>query len=429
MFESLKKAHRQSRQKTQLKRLVQDCDRLLGEAGESISVSLAAQALARFGELDAESRADFYDVLASRYNPKLEQIQQAVAAYGRSGSSKDLVNLVRVSEPPRQELLRRLNRAPRGTAAIVEMREEILGRMKKSPDLFAADADFEHLLSSWFNPGFLKLEKVDWNSPAHLLEKIIAHEAVHEIDGWSDLRRRLAPDRRLFAYFHPALPEEPLIFVEVALVADMPNAIAPLLDRKAPPDLDPKHFKVAAFYSISNCQPGLKGIHLGNFLIKRVAEHLKFEFPALKTFCTLSPIPTLSKFLLSKEPLQEAPFSSRQFNELIDLRDSVRSQLSTLGTGLPPKDLQNQIERLAAAYLLQSCTREGIASDPVARFHLNNGARLERINPCADLSAKGARQSFGFMVNYAYDLADIEANHERFVAGEVIASKQVKALL
>lgn len=429
MFESLKLARRQSRQKNQLKRLVEDCDRLLGEAGESISVSLATQALAHFRELDSDARSDFYDVLATRYNPKLERIQQAVEAYGQSGNAKDLVNLVRVSEPPRQELLRRLNRAPRGTAAIVEMREEILGRIKKSPSLYAADADFEHLLSSWFNPGFLRLEKVDWNSPAHLLEKIIAHEAVHEIDGWSDLRRRLAPDRRLFAYFHPALPEEPLIFVEVALVAEMPSAIAPLLDRKASPDLESKHYKVAAFYSISNCQPGLKGIHLGNFLIKRVAEHLKAEFPSLKTFCTLSPIPTLSKFLLSKEPLQEAPFSARQFNELVALRESVRSQLSSLATSLPSKGLQNQIERLAAAYLFHTSPREGIASDPVAKFHLNNGARLERINPLADLSTKGARQSFGFMVNYAYDLADIEANHERFVAGEVIASKQVKSLL
>jgi malonyl-CoA decarboxylase len=275
----------------------------------------------------------------------------------------------------------------------------------------------------------LRLEKIDWNSPAHLLEKIIAHEAVHEIDGWSDLRRRLATDRRLFAYFHPALPDEPLIFVEVALVPEMPSAIAPLLDRKAPPDPEAKHYKVAAFYSISNCQPGLKGIHLGNFLIKRVAEYLKSEFPALKTFCTLSPIPTLSKFLLSKEPLQDSPFSAKQLNELTALRDSARQPLAALGPSLPSPALQAQLERLCAAYLLQTSAREGVASDPVARFHLNNGARLERINASADLSAKGARQSFGFMVNYAYDLADVEDNHERFVNGEVIASKQVKNLI
>jgi malonyl-CoA decarboxylase len=429
MFESFKQARRQSHQKTQLKRLVQDCDRLLGEAGESISVSLATQALSRFREMDSESRAEFYELLATRYNPDIHAIQQAVASYAKSGNARDLVTLVRVSEPPRQELLRRLNRAPKGTAAIVEMREEILGRIKKSPGLFAADADFEHLLSSWFNPGFLRLEKTDWNSPAHLLEKIIAHEAVHEIDGWSDLRRRLAPDRRLFAYFHPALPDEPLIFVEVALVAEMPSAIAPLLDRKASPDLEAKHYKVAAFYSISNCQPGLKGIHLGNFLIKRVAEHLKSEFPTLKTFCTLSPIPTLSKFLLSKESLQDSPFSARQQSELNELREAVRAPLAALGGSLPSAVLQGQIERLCAAYLVQTSAHEGIASDPVARFHLNNGARLERINASADLSAKGARQSFGFMVNYAYDLADIEDNHERFVNGEVIASKQVKHLL
>lgn len=427
MFEALKQARKQSAQKTELKRLLSDCDRLLGEAGESISVSLARQALGRFHKMDQDTRLGFYDTLASRYNPNLAEIEKAVAAYTASKDPRDLIRITQAAEPPRQELLRRLNRAPEGTAIIVQMREEILGRLKKSPQLAAVDADFEHLLSSWFNPGFLRLEKIDWNSPAHLLEKIIQHEAVHAIDGWADLRRRLEQDRRLFAYFHPALPDEPLIFVEVALVPDMPAAIGPLLDRKATPDSDRKNYKVATFYSISNCQPGLKGIHLGNFLIKRVAEYLKAEFPSLKTFCTLSPIPTLASFLSSRHPFERTPFSPKQSVELQALREEVRGLLAS-GTEHSESTLES-IQKICAAYLLQTSPDEQIASDPVARFHLNNGARLERINVNADPSAKGGRQSFGLMVNYAYDLGDIETNHERFVAGEVIASRQVKNLI
>jgi len=427
MFEALKQARKQSAQKTELKRLLSDCDRLLGEAGESISVSLARQALGRFHNMDQDTRLGFYDTLASRYNPNLAEIEKAVAAYTASKDPRDLIRITQAAEPPRQELLRRLNRAPEGTAIIVQMREEILGRLKKSPQLAAVDADFEHLLSSWFNPGFLRLEKIDWNSPAHLLEKIIQHEAVHAIDGWADLRRRLEQDRRLFAYFHPALPDEPLIFVEVALVPDMPAAIGPLLDRKATPDSDRKNYKVATFYSISNCQPGLKGIHLGNFLIKRVAEYLKAEFPSLKTFCTLSPIPTLGSFLSSRHPFERTPFSPKQSVELQALREEVRGLLAS-GAEHSESTLAS-IQKLCAAYLLQTSPDEQIASDPVARFHLNNGARLERINVNADPSAKGGRQSFGLMVNYAYDLGDIETNHERFVAGEVIASRQVKNLI
>ncbi|WVN41283.1 malonyl-CoA decarboxylase family protein [beta proteobacterium MWH-UniP1] len=427
MFEALKQARKQSAQKTELKRLLSDCARLLGEAGESISVSLARQALARFQKMDQDTRLAFYNTLALQYNPDLAAIEQAVAAYSASKDPRDLIRITQAAEPPRQELLRRLNRAPEGTAVIVQMREEILGRLKKSPQLAAVDADFEHLLSSWFNPGFLRLEKIDWNSPAHLLEKIIQHEAVHAIDGWADLRRRLEQDRRLFAYFHPALPNEPLIFVEVALVPEMPESVGPLLDRKATPDSERKNYKVATFYSISNCQPGLKGIHLGNFLIKRVAEYLKAEFPSLKTFCTLSPIPTLASFLSSRQPFERTPFSPKQSVELQALREEIRAQLGS-GSEYSASTL-GSVQKLCAAYLLQTSPDENVASDPVARFHLNNGARLERINLNADSSAKGSRQSLGLMVNYAYDLNDIETNHERFVAGEVIASRQVKNLL
>jgi malonyl-CoA decarboxylase len=429
MFERLKQARKDSVVRSELKKLIQDCDRLLGEAGESISVTLAEQALERFKKLDPASRTEFYKLLASRYDPDPAEIQKCAAAYAESHDAADLIALINAAEPPRQELLRRLNRSPQGTARILEMRQEILSQLKKAPQMRAVDSDFEHLLSSWFNPGFLRLEKLDWNSPAHLLEKVIQHEAVHAIDGWADLRRRLEQDRRLFAYFHPALPGEPLIFVEVALVPEMPAAIAPLLDRKVAPDADSKHYKVATFYSISNCQPGLKGVHLGNFLIKRVAEQLKAEFPSLKSFCTLSPIPSLMSFISGVQPLAHEPFSARQNMALQELRVSVRERLAAPGAIPIAGDLAKDVERLCAAYLMQTAPREPGMSDPVAKFHLNNGARLERINVSADLSTKGGRQSLGLMVNYAYDLDDIETNHEKFVAGQVIAARQVKALL
>jgi malonyl-CoA decarboxylase len=329
-------------------------------------------------------------------------------------------------------LLRRINRAASGTRIVVLMRQEILARMRSQPQLRAADADFEHLLSSWFNPGFLELKKLEWTSPAQLLEQVIRHEAVHAIDGWADLRRRLEPDRRLFAYFHPALPGEPLIFVEVALVAEMPDAVGPLLDRSKTPNLNKNDYKVAAFYSISNCQPGLKGIHLGNFLIKRVAEDLKKEFPSLKTFCTLSPIPSLADFLGKGPRWDDRYFTARQM-QAFDLDvELLRGKLPILAkSGLVPDVTDatdaKALTRLCAAYLAQTNSDETRGCDPVARFHLNNGAILDRINVMADTSSKGLRQSFGLMVNYRYELDAVEENHERFTRGEVACSSQVKS--
>ncbi|MFN5447875.1 MAG: malonyl-CoA decarboxylase domain-containing protein, partial [Burkholderiales bacterium] len=297
MFESIKAAQNLSGQRSELKKLIADCDELIKERGQSVSFGLAARAISRYSRLDSNFRTQFYETLSTRYDPDVDSITNALEHHKSKRNAETLIELIRATEPPRQELLRRLNRVPSGTSIILRMREEILKNIKSAPALRAVDADFEHLLSSWFNPGFLELKRLDWMTPAHLLEKVIQHEAVHEIDGWGDLRRRLEPDRRLYAYFHPALPNEPLIFVEVALVEQMPRSIPPLLDRTKSPDIDKRHYKIATFYSISNCQPGLKGIHLGNFLIKRVAEDLKAEFPTLKTFCTLSPIPSLSDYL------------------------------------------------------------------------------------------------------------------------------------
>jgi malonyl-CoA decarboxylase len=432
MFERLRQASTAQKEKTRLKLLLEACDRLLTEAGESISQKLASEALALYQDLTPESKLTFFLTLAERFNPDVSAVRDMAARYAQSGDAQDLIDLIGQAEPPRQELFRRLNQVPHGCAVLVRMRVTLLQHLKKNPSLRLVDADLQHLLSSWFNPGFLSLESLNWQSPAGLLEKIIAHEAVHEIDGWADLRRRLEPDRRLFAYFHPALPNEPLIFVEVALLTEVPNAIAPLLDRKAVAAIEPKQVKVAAFYSISNCQPGLKGVHLGNFLIKRVAESLQKEFPSLKTFCTLSPIPGLVSWMASDTPLPPQAFTPKQHASLERLRRDWMSKVAgnqnsvatLLSLAEQPKHAA-AISALAGAYLKATTALPDRAADPVARFHLNNGARLERINPSANLAPKGIRQSLGAMVNYLYDLDEIESNHEAFVAGNVTTAKAV----
>lgn len=431
MFERLKAAREVANQKTELKKLIADCDELIKEPGQSVSVGIASRALNRYQKLDFGSRSEFYSQLATRYEPNIEHITRALDSHKEKRSPESLIELVRAVEPPRQELLRRLNRVPSGTAVIVRMREEILNALRSAPALAAVDADFEHLLSSWFNPGFLELKRLDWMTPAHLLEKVIQHEAVHEIDGWGDLRRRLEPDRRLYAYFHPTLPNEPLIFVEVALLNDMPSAVAPLLDRSKPPEVETKRYKVAAFYSISNCQPGLKGIHLGNFLIKRVAEDLKLEFPGLKTFCTLSPIPSLAEFLLKGPKWKSGRYTAKELSRLEADFKELQPDLQNLSksNAVLSAAHQNRLTRLCSAYLAQTAPDESVRSDPVAKFHLNNGAILERVNLGADHSSKGLKQSFGMMVNYRYDLDKVEQNHESFVSGTTALSKAIRDLI
>jgi malonyl-CoA decarboxylase len=451
VLERLQQARREARERGELSRLAADCRKLLTERGESNSVAIASQAIERYRRLSPEATRQFFDLLATEFDPDPGEVLRLAEEYAVSRSPENLVRLSRAAEPPRQELLRRLNRAPGGTGTIVAMRAQLLHRLRQERRLLAVDADFEHLLGSWFNPGFLKLVQVDWSSPALLLEKIIQHEAVHEIDGWADLRRRLQPDRRCFAFFHPVLPDEPLIFVEVALVPEMPAAIAPLLDRNQPAQADASRFKVAVFYSISNCQPGLRGVNLGNFLIKRVAERLHEEFPRLRSFCTLSPIPSFADWVakverLESERLKPAALQSLEAG-LARLRERYGADLSRLSVGAAAAAgaAQGQalgavksdefeadeaaLRALCAFHLSHTTPGEASRSDPVARFHLNNGARLERINAMADLSRKGLRQSHGLMVNYLYDLDEIEANHERFVAGEVTASRAVRSLM
>ncbi|GIX24527.1 MAG: decarboxylase [Caldimonas sp.] len=418
-----------------LSQVVDGCRRLLSERGESNSVAIAQEVLALYAGLTAEQRLAFFKLLDSDFGPDPKAVLEAAQRYAEAPEATRLMALIHAAEPPRQELLRRLNRASGGTAVIVEMRRTLLELLKTHPDLAAVEADFLHLLSSWFNPGFLQMEQVDWRSPAALLEKIIQHEAVHEIDGWADLRRRLQPDRRCFAFFHPQLPGEPLIFVEVALVAEMPAAVGPLIDVRSPPQTDERQYKVATFYSISNCQPGLKGVSLGNFLIKRVAEHLQREFPQLRTFCTLSPIPGFVAWLNQHAPglreREDLPpkLKARLLQALAALvqHGGEPGAWSAVQPQQASEPLREALSLLAAFYLAhESVTPRG---DPVAKFHLGNGARLERLNWAGDLSRKGLKQSLGLMVNYLYDLRHIEDHHERFVHGEVVASRALQRLL
>ena len=427
-----------------LRSLLLDCRRLLSERGTANGPGIAQAIVAQIDRLADDARSRFFEHLARDFSPDPKKVLASALAYAQApGTTENLIALTQAAEPPRQELFRRINRAPGGTAALVRLRRALLERLPRQPALGGVEHDLLHLLSSWFNPGFLQMRKVDWTSPAQLLEQVIRLEAVHEIDGWDDLRRRLQPDRRCFAFFHPQLPDEPLIFVEVALVPEMAGAIAPLIDKKSQP-LPADQFKVAVFYSISNCQPGLRGVSLGNFLIKRVAQQLKQELPQLKTFCTLSPIPGLGAWLHKLvSPARDAaavggalaglPQASteRAVQALALLRETAGDDLqalhqATLLAALPAA-AHHALWRLAALYLVHRSPQAG--GDPVARFHLDNGARLERLNAQADLSAKGLKQSAALMVNYLYDLNKVETCHDRFVQGRVVHSRALSALL
>jgi malonyl-CoA decarboxylase len=315
-----------------------------------------------------------------------------------------------------------MNMAPGSTGALIAMRSELTAHLHDEPELKLLDADLRHLFASWFNRGFLELRRIDWQSPAAVLEKLIAYEAVHEIKGWDDLRRRLAPDRRCFAFFHPALPGEPLIFVEVALVQGLATAMPPLLARETDEEAaraQAARADTAIFYSISNCQDGLRGISFGNFLIKQVVEELQAEFPQLKRFSTLSPVPGFRRWLLQRLADGSDP-DAALLPELE--RDGWWHDLAQ------SEKLRPTLMRLCALYLTRQPS-PGSRIDPVARFHLGNGARLERINWLGNAARRALQESFGIMVNYLYDHDSIEDNHEAFVRdGTIVRSRDADAL-
>jgi len=416
------------------------CQQLLTSQGEASGVALSQEILYVYEYFNNEEKLGFFSLLATEFNPNLKQLHTATENYFKSQSAKDLVDLNSAVEAPRQELFRRLNMAPNGTAKLVSFRADLLGVLKETPPLISVDSDLKHVLSSWFNRGFLQLRNIDWTSPAHILEKLINYESVHEIRDWHDLRRRLMKDRRCFAFFHPAMPDEPLIFIEVALVKGLADKITQLIETDATV-LDPKQTDTAIFYSINNTQTGLRGISFGNFLIKQVLTELTHEFPWLKISSTLSPVPSfaasLQKWLSGDTSHEHDAIFEKITQQHIESIKRVATQhgleplspVSSLLAGilndyLEPTNntLSELLGDLALAYLTTPGTN-GKLSDPVAMFHLSNGARLERINTYADISAKGISNSHGVMVNYLYDLADVERNHEAFASkGRIVMS-------
>lgn len=393
------------------------CNALLSGRGEVSGLLSAQKILSRYRSLNKDEKIAFFQYISVEMGLDAEKLAQAVSAYQEEASAKNYKILSAAAEPRRQELLRRLNEAPGGTLELVRMRHDLLNILNDYPELRAFDSDFVHLFRSWFNRGFLTLMPVDWNTPANILEKIIEYEAVHTINDWSDLRRRLLPsDRRCFAYFHPAILEEPLIFVEVALCKGVPNSIQDLLaiNRK---DLSLEEADTAVFYSISNCQEGLRGISFGNSLIKNVVEKLRLENPQLLKFVTLSPIPGLMRYLKVEAREDDAELqilmSAAEQNDLT----AIKSQDTVLAC-------------TAADYLVNAKNKSGAPLDPVARFHLGNGAQIYQIHTMADTSENGIRQSCTAMVNYLYDLDNVSENHEAYaVKNKVAISKEIKTLL
>jgi malonyl-CoA decarboxylase len=399
------------------------CEELLSGRGEASGVALAGEILEKYADLTTGPRIAFFEALATRFGPDNEALDAAIKAWQAQPSDKTAADVHTAAEARRQELLRRLNLAPGGTAALVRMREQLLDALGHRKDLAAVDADFVHLFSSWFNRGFLVLRRIDWSTPAMILEKIIRYEAVHEIASWEDLRRRIdPPDRRCFAFFHPALVDEPLIFVEVALTREIPDAVAPILavDHET---VAADRTKVAVFYSISNCQRGLAGVSFGNFLIKQVVEEISRENAKLQTYVTLSPSPDFGRWLDRERKTENSKVLSVDDCEVLkglDQPDWWRQPERN-------DELKESFLRAAAWYYLNARNRRGLPVDSVARFHLGNGARLERLNWLGDVTEKGLDQSYGLMVNYLYDLEHIEKNHEAYAEGRrVVASNAVR---
>ena len=371
---------------------------VMSTSGEVSSIVYAEHLLNLIEKQDDKSLIKFLKNLLLNYDIDTKKLLKDVKIYSSEKNEQNLKKIRSSSEPKWIELFRRLNSTTNGTFRLVKLRERI--RSLKEPDLKTFDSGLLNLFKYWFNPSFLVLEKIDWETPANILEKIIEYEAVHEINSWDDLRARLAPsDRQCFAFFHPLIPNDPLIFVEVALCEDIPKSIEEIIkiDRT---EIDIEDANTAIFYSISNCHNGLLGISFGNFLIKKVAKNLKRELPELNEFQTLSPLPGLMKWMEEYAPITFERCSDKNCSNDELMKQTVR-------------------------YLTESNRSDGMPNDPVARFHIGNGASLERVNLNADLSSKGLSQSYGIMANYLYDLDVVEENHELFFKNKIVQTSNL----
>ena len=379
-----------SQQRTDLS-LPELCEQLLSNKGEVTGLSLARDILGQFEQETSEEQKAFFTTLTKEFDLVTDELNAALKMYEAKADQTSYSKLMTAATSRRQTLFRKLNELPGATQRLVNMRKTLLGLLPAHPELAVIDQDLKQLFTSWFNRGFLVLQPISWSSPAHILEKIIAYEAVHAIESWDDLRRRLQPaDRRCFAFFHPAMPDEPLIFVEIALSKEIPEAIQTILADRS--EADEGRPKTATFYSISNCQTGLAGISFGNSLIKTVVGELRREFESLEQFVTLSPLPEFADWMSAQSLIDPLPLEDDQ--KILDL---------------------------AACYLVHGKTQSGTPFDPVARFHLGNGARIHALHANADRSANGKSRSHAVMVNYLYDLEQLEENHQKFATNGVIA--------
>lgn len=418
-----------------LRTQMRDC--LEGRGGEVSARGRAAALGEAYLNLSDIGRRRYLEILARDFAVDLDALlEQIDALRSETAPERRLAVEARLRQTltaPRLRLLTQFNSLPSGVKFLVDMRADLLRYKGDDVLLNSLDDDLRNLLRSWFDIGFLDLRRITWDAPAALLEKLMDYEAVHEIRSWDDLKNRLSSDRRCYAFFHPRMPDEPLIFVQVALVNGLSDNVQTLLDEHAP-IIDPESADTAIFYSITNTQQGLKGVSFGSFLIKRVVDDLARQMPALKTFATLSPVPTLRRYLDSliaqgKSLLSDAERAkleqtagNKTLTEILDEPNWNENKDAA-------RVLQQPLSALCARYLVKERQR-GRAPDPVANFHLNNGARLERINWLADVSAKGLRDSAGIMVNYRYRLADVERNHEAYrETGKTAHSAAVKPLL
>ncbi len=375
--------------------------------GEVSAINHSEELLEFIDRNDDKTLKKFFFILLENYDLDKDLLNDAVKNYDSKNRTDFYFKITKFSEPKRLEIFRRLNASTRGTIRLVNLRKRLKTITKNFPILKIIDHDLTNLFKNWFNRGFLIIRPIDWATPAHILEKIIEYEAVHEINSWDELRRRLAPnDRKCYGFFHPAMEDEPLIFIEVALMNTIPEKISEVLKNERE-FVDIENVSVAVFYSISNCQIGLSGISFGNFLIKQVANDLKFEFPSLKSFVTLSPVPGFTNWLKKFD---------EQFYKKITKNINVKSITNN----------QKQIMGNSLKYFFRSNRKDNLPNDPVSRFHIGNGAVLEKINFMGNESEKALNESLGLMVNYLYDINNVEKNHEKFVLDkELNASKNL----
>lgn len=399
------------------------CTTLLNLKGEASSVAIAEEILAEYKAADKEDKKLFFQFLHNSLGVDHQDVQKAISRYQKEESQAAVQQLAQACEASRLELLRTLNTAPGGTMALIQMREDLLKIIPDDEAFATLDRELLSLFQAWFNRGFLELRHIDWQTPAIILEKLIQYESVHEIQGWPDLRRRLAQDRGCFGFFHPAIPDVPLIFVEAALTHGISNNVTKLLHQE-PPNGEQAAATTAVFYSINNCLQGLRGVSFGNFLIKQVIERLAVEAPAITQYVTLSPVPGFMRWLQKKADLEK--LVSKEEHAFIR---SLLASHFTVEALSAHAALQQLLPRLCAQYLVQEKSR-GKPADPVARFHMGNGARLEQINWMADASDNGIRQSAGLMVNYVYDRKHMARNHEAYEQrNEVAYANTIRKML